>query len=352
MAETSYSARARSCALRAQPARALRIGQQTVERGGERGRIARRYQHAGAAVIERGRDLAHVGRDDGPRREHRFQQRERQAFRERRQHEEITCRQHRRHVGAQSEQVDPVCHAAGARLRRQRPGELAAPGDREVERRMAVRQARQRLDRVAMPLDRIQIADRHQQAIGRPERQLVAQRASRGRGEPDAIGDHLDARSADEQIPAEVIRELVRDGGHARAAGDRRPESDTPPETSGVVPAAVHRDHVGDARMPRGPPAIDGHAELVAVRDIDPVTAERRRQRPRARRRQRPIEAIRFNGDPRAGELPREPAFSLLPAGRRHSTCPRPAGRRRDRRRCARPRPVRRIRSGVRSAAA
>ncbi len=175
--------------------------------------------------------------------------------------------------------------ALRARLRDQRVGELAAAGNREVQRRMAVRKVRHRGDCVAMPLDRIQVADRDQQAIAGAERQLVAQRAPRSRDEADAVGDHLDPRAADEQIAADVARELMRHGDHARATRDRGAEGETPSQTPGIVPAAVHGDHVRDAGIPRGPRAVNGHAELVTVCDIDPVTAERRRQESRTRRR-------------------------------------------------------------------
>jgi hypothetical protein len=54
-------------------------------------------------VRERDTDLAHIARDDRTSRKHRFEQRQRQSFGQRREREQVRGGEKRGYIGAQAE---------------------------------------------------------------------------------------------------------------------------------------------------------------------------------------------------------------------------------------------------------
>jgi hypothetical protein len=176
---------------------------------------------------------------------------------------------------------------------------------------MLRRQQSERIDQIAMSFHRIQVADRDEQPVVGLKPELAAQHGPIGGGAPYPVRDDLDLAARHAQIPAQVVGELTGDGDEAAAARHRGAHRETAAKPGRVVAAAVHRDHVLDAGIPRGPAAVHGKGELVAVCHVDRVAPQDGSQGPGTRRRKWTIQPEMIDGDARALELPRQPPFSI-----------------------------------------
>ena len=201
---------------------------------------------------------------------------------------------------------------AGVRcLPLERARQLAATRDRDVQLRVGRRELSQGFEQVGVPLHRIEVAHGHHQPIGVREGELAAQRGPNGGSEPHAVGDRGDPRRPNPEIVAQLGHERLGHGDEAAAHRDCGAEREPAPEPPGVVAAAMHRDEVWNAGPSGGPGAVDGRIELVTVREIDLVVAERGLERARETRRERAIVSEVFHRHARGGELAAEPPFLI-----------------------------------------
>ena len=162
-----------------------------------------------------------------------------------------------------------------------------------------------------MAFHRVQVADRHGQAVFGSQPQLSAERRLRHGRERGAIGDGGDARGAQPKIPTQVLGHTPRHR-HDRAAERGRDAHGNPsPQATGVVAAPVHRQEMRNLRAPSGPRAVHGHRKFVAVRQRDPVTLQGPHEPTREGRRERAIEPKRLHPHARAADLACEPALAL-----------------------------------------
>src|SRR2546428_2800078 len=106
------------------------------------------------------------------------------------------------------------------------------------------------------------------------QRELGSYRRLGERVEAAALGNRRDPRGADPQVATQLPGEHLGHGDDTAAQPRRGPEGELAAQPPGVVAAAVHRDDVRHARPAGGPSAVEGHRELVTVREIDPVAPE------------------------------------------------------------------------------
>ena len=161
-------------------------------------------------------------------------------------------------------------------------------------------------------LDRVEIADRDEQAILRRDSQFLAKRGAFSRRERHAIGNGDDASGRHEEVSTEVTGKPLRDRDCACAEGNRRAEREPPAEMTGIITPAVHRDHVGDADKLRRPRAVHRHRELVAVSDRHAVPDKRGGQRSRSGRRERPRQTKMLDVHARSPQFAGEPSFAVF----------------------------------------
>ena len=112
---------------------------------------------------------------------------------------------------------------------------------------------RQRVDEILMPLDRIQIAYRHQQLIVWPELQFIPQCRPARLQVGHAVGNHRNARPRDAQVASHIIGQAAGDGHRPPAERDCGAHCQTTAEPACIIAAAVHRDDVGDPGASCGP---------------------------------------------------------------------------------------------------
>src|SRR5690606_38853856 len=104
----------------------------------------------------------------------------------------------------------------------------------------------------------------------------------------------------------------VRYRDRGLAAGEGKAHRQPAAHAFGVVATAVHRDDVRDGRGARRAGAVDGHRELVAVRQRDVPTAKGIRDVARTARRERRVQLVILDVDGGALQLAREPWVSAL----------------------------------------
>jgi hypothetical protein len=299
------------------------VTQDEIERGGEGRRISGRHEQPRFAVGQGDADFADVAGHDGTAGEHGLEQRERQAFRQRREHEHVGRREDRRNVGAKTEQVHAVRDAEVAGARRQRLRQLPTAADGEMELRVPPDEQRHGVDEAPVPLHGIQIAHRHEKPVAGAEAQLFPERDPFRPHVSDAVGYGRDARAGHPEVPAQVLRQGDGHGHRPGTRRNRRAHRQPAAQAGGVVAAPVHRHDMRDSRSPGRPRAVNGHGELVAVCDRDPVSPQGPFQEARIPRRDRSVQPEILDGDPRPIQLAGEPA---LPVGGKEHDVPRAGG--------------------------
>ena len=161
-----------------------------------------------------------------------------------------------------------------------------------------------------MALHRIQVTDRHEQPIGGIEVQFLAKGRAFPKDMPHTVRDHGDPPAPHQKIAAHLLGQPFRHRDGAGADSHGGAERHATLQAAGVVPAAVHRDDVRDAGKPRGPCAVDGHRELVAVRHVHLMAAKCRRQGSGARRRYWSVQLKMLHRYAASGQPTLEPPFS------------------------------------------
>ena len=160
-----------------------------------------------------------------------------------------------------------------------------------------------------MPLDWVEVADGHDEVILGRQRELGTYRRLGERVEADAVGNGRDPGGADPQVATQLAGERLGHRDDTPAQSRRGPKGELAAQPPGVVAAAVHRDDVRHAGTPGGPCTVEGHRELVTVREIDPVAPESRRERGGESGGQGAVELEVLDGDPGRGQLATEPAL-------------------------------------------